>query len=57
MNLEVILKELLGLANLSRAQVFCIHKIIKVIIISNNKYFMFRTFQILVSYLKSFNNN
>ena len=42
--MKIILKELLGLTNLSKAQIFYIHEIIKVVIIYEDKNFMFATF-------------
>lgn len=39
-NQEVVLKNLLSLGNLMRAQVFCIHKFSRVIIVGKHKNFM-----------------
>ena len=57
LNLEMLLRELLGLAKLSKAQIFCIYKATKVIVIYEDKYFVLITFQIVMSYLESFNNS
>ncbi len=41
---EVVLRELLGPADLTRAQVFCIHELTEVIIVSKNEDLIFVAF-------------
>ncbi len=43
-DLEVVLKELLGPANLTRAQVFHIYELIEVIMVSKDKDLIFAAF-------------
>ncbi len=43
-DLEVVLKKVLGPADLARAQAFCIYKLIEVIMISKDKNLVFATF-------------
>lgn len=56
-DLEVVLKELLDLADLVRTQAFCIYKLTKVIIISKDEDLMFIAFQIMTPSLNDFNNS
>lgn len=56
-DLELIIKALLGLLNLTRAQVLYIHKLIKVIVIHKNKNLIFVAFQIVALSLKCHNNS
>ncbi len=42
--LEVVLKEFLGLTDLEKAQGFCIHELMKVIMVSKNKNLVFAVF-------------
>ena len=55
-DLEVILKELLGSADLTRAQAFCIHELTKVVLVSKNENLIFAAFKVMVLSLKSLNN-
>ena len=43
-DLKMVIRELLGSAKLTRAQTFCIHELLEVIIVSENKDFMFAAF-------------
>ena len=43
-DLEIVLRELLGLADLSAAQTLCIHKIIEVVVIRKDKNLMLAIF-------------
>ncbi len=43
-NLEDVLRELLGLADLTRAQTLCIYKLAEVIIVSKDKNLVFAAF-------------
>ena len=52
----MILAELLGLLNLARTQVLCIHETTKVVIIGKNESLVFATFKIMSPYFKSLNN-
>ncbi len=56
-DLEVVSRELLGPADLMRAQAFCIHKSAEVIMVSKDEDLVFVAFQVVVSSLKSFNNS
>lgn len=56
-NMKVILRELLGLLNLSRAQTFYIYKLTKVIVICQNKHLFFTIFKIVLLSFKSLNNS
>ena len=56
-NLKMILEELLGLADLSGAQTFCIHEATKVVVIYEDKHLVIATFQIVTPCLKSFNDS
>ena len=53
----MVSRELLGLANLSGAQTFYIHKTTEVIIVGKDKNFMLATFQIVTLRLKDLNNS
>lgn len=53
----MILKEFLGSANLTKAQVFYIYKLTGVIIFNKNKDYIFITFQVVMLSLKSLNNS
>lgn len=53
----MLFKWLFSLANLPRTQIFCIYKLIQIIIIGRNKNFLFAIFQIVVlspNYLNSY---
>ncbi len=56
-DLEIVLRELLGLVDLTRAQAFCIHKSTEVIIISKDKDLIFAALQLVAPSLKGFNNS
>ena len=43
-NLEVISRELLGSANLTRAQVFCIHKLTEIVMVNKKENLVFAAF-------------
>lgn len=53
----MILKDLWHLANLFKVYVFYIHEAIKILSICEDNYFMPTVFQIVISYLKSFDNS
>ncbi len=53
---EVVSRELLGPADLTRAQTFRIHKLTKVIMVSKNEDLIFATLQVVAPSLKNFNN-
>lgn len=57
MNLEVVLWEFLGLADLTRAQAFYIYKLTKISIVSKDKDLIFVTFYILTPSFKYFHNS
>ncbi len=56
-NSEVVSRELLGAADLTRAQAFCIHESAEVIVISKDEELVFATFQVVAPSLKGFNNS
>ena len=53
----MLLKELLGPADLSEAQILCIHETTEVIMVRKDKNLMLATFQIVTPRLKSLNNS
>lgn len=53
---EVVTREFLGLANVTRTRIFYIYKLIKFTIISKNKNLVFAAFQVIELSLKSLNN-
>lgn len=53
----MILNKFLNQKHLLKAQVFCTHKMTKVILIYKDKNFIFVIFQIIISSLKYFNND
>ena len=53
----MILKKLLNLINLSKAQIFYIYEITKVIIIYKNENLVFLAIQVIKPNFKYFNNN
>ena len=53
----MVLRELLGPADLSGAQTFCIHETTKVIVVYKNKNFILVIFQIVMSRFKNLNNS
>ncbi len=56
-DLEVVLRELLGQADLTRAQAFCIHESMEVIMVSKDKDLVFAAFQVVAPSLKGFNDS
>ncbi len=56
-DLEVVSRELLGPADLTRAQAFRIHKSTEVIMVSKDKDLVFVAFQVVALSLKGFNNS
>ena len=52
----MVLRELLGSADLSRAQTLCIHETTEVIVVRKDKNLMLATFQIVMPCLESFDN-
>ncbi len=54
---KVVSRELLGPANLTRAQAFRIHELTEVIMVSRDEDLVFVAFQVVVPSLKSFNNS
>ncbi len=56
-DLEVVSREFLGPANLTRAQAFCIHKSTEVIMVSKDEDLIFAAFQVVAPSFKVFNNS
>lgn len=56
-DLEIILRELLGLTDLTKAQALHFHKWSEVIIVNKDEKLIFTTFQVVALSVKSFNNN
>lgn len=56
-NLKIVLRELLGLADRIRAQAFCIYKLTEVIMVNQNEDLIFIDFQVVASSFKNFNNS
>ena len=54
---KMVTKKLLGPTNLSGAQVLCIYKATKVVVVCKDKYFVFVAFQIVTLCLKGFDNS
>ena len=55
--MKMVLGELLSLTNLSEAHVFCIHKMTKIVVVYEDTHFVLAAFQIVMPYLKSFDNS
>ncbi len=55
-DLEVVSRELLGPADLTRAQTFRIYKLMEIIMVSKDKDLVFAAFQVVVPSFKDFNN-
>ena len=55
-NLEMVLRELLGPADLSLAQALCIHGTTKVIVVHKDENLMLSAFQIVAPSLEYFND-
>ena len=53
---EVVSRELLGPADLTRAQAFCIHESTEVIMVSKDEDLVFAAFQVVAPSLESLNN-
>ena len=56
-NSKIVSKELLGLADLTRAQVFCIHELTEVIIVNKDKDLIIVVFQIIAPSLNDENDS
>ncbi len=56
-DLEVVSRELLGPADLTRAQAFHIHESTEVIMISKDEDLVFAAFQVVAPSFKGFNNS
>ncbi len=54
---KVVSRELLGPADLTRAQTFCIHKLTEVIMVSKDEDLVFIAFQVVTLSLKGFNDS
>lgn len=54
---KTIPRELLDLANLLKTEILDIHKLLEVVLISEDKNFVFAAFQIIAPSFKDFNNN
>ncbi len=54
---EVVLREFLGSADLTRAQALCIYELTEVIMVSKDENLVFAAFQVVVPSLKGFNNS
>lgn len=52
-----MVREFISLADLSKAQVLDIHKIVKIVIVSKHKNFIFAAFYVLVPIFKNLNDN
>lgn len=55
-NFEVVLRDYLGLADLSKAQTFCIYKMLKIIVIDDDKNSVLAAFEVMTASFESFNN-
>ena len=55
-DLEVVIKEFLDLADLSWAQTLCVHEPAKVVMVGKYKNLLLRTLQVVSSSLESLNN-
>ena len=55
-NLKIIPRELLGLADLSGAHTFYIHEETKIVVVYEDKHLMLATIQIMMLCFKGFNN-
>ena len=56
-NLKMVLRELLGPADLSGAQTLRINKATKVVVVCKDKYLVLATFQIVMPCLEGFDNS
>lgn len=55
-NKKIIFKKLLNSINICKAQIFSIYKVVKVVLNSKYKNFIFTTFYIIFIYFKKINN-
>ncbi len=55
-DLEMVSRELLGPADLTRAQIFRIHESTKVVMVSKDEELVFAALQVVAPSLESFNN-
>lgn len=55
-NLKIVTKELLGLTDLTKAQVLCIYELMEVVIINEDKDLVFIAFQVMILSFAYFNN-
>ena len=56
-NLKIVLEELLGLADLSGAHAFHIYKVTKVVVVCEDKHFVFAIFQIVTPCFEGFDDS
>ena len=56
-DLEVIIREFLGLADLSKVLTLCVHQLAEVFMVGTYKDFMLSAFKVVSLGLKSFNNS
>lgn len=56
-DLEVVLKELMDLADLRKTQVFCIHELSEIIMVNKDEDLVFPTLQVVMSSFKAFDNS
>ena len=55
-DLKVVVKEFLGPADLSGAQVLCLYKPTEVVVVDEYKHLMLRPFKVVLPSLEGFNN-
>lgn len=55
--MKIVIKELLNISDLIKAQDFYIHKLTDIVIVNKNNNFIFTTLQVLALSLKNFNNS
>lgn len=55
-NLKILPKKFLGPPDPTKAQIFCIHKPIKIVVVDQDKNFVLAAFEIVFSDLKNLNN-
>ena len=56
-DLKMVSRELLGLADLSGAQSLCIHETTKVVLVCEDEYLVLTTFQLVMPCLQGFDNS
>ena len=54
---KMVIKELLGPANLTKAQTLYVYELLEVIMVSKNEYLVFTIFWVVLLGFKSFNNS